>query len=561
MAQHVAYQPYPLYPADDAILLARIRAQVEFYFSQENLARDTFLSSILERNDNAVPVETIANFPKVRELYAIGRLGMMNIPRSQMPPADPSLLAQALEGSQVVTVSNNGQWIYLIPTTAEGTTTQYEYGNATPNQNHEGQSIPSSPSSPSTTASSAGVPTHPLQPLQLKERTTLLIQNVPEGTTLEDIMHVYFTHRPKTINNDLAANNNTWHVVFDNEADAMAALAATREYTIHGQPIQVSLKNEGVLLPPPQMIPAAAGAPSFVPQQQHYYPHPQEHPVVMQGYPVYDPYYGTVAPVMQPHQPQQQVYAGGGYSGVAPSNVYASHMQPSAAYNGQLPPSGQLFHPPPQQQQQYMSVNQMSLPNHHEGYVPPPNHHHGGGGYNAPQPFDSRPQQQYKNKRSGYQQNKRNSRGGRNYHHQQKNHRQNSENTHVDYHQNNVSQQNNNNDDKRKNTRPKKPHKKRGKSNERLAEFPALVENTKSSENAPKTAGYADALKKQPPKVVVSANANASEQSSTTSVPPPEQASGKSTSQLEQDMSKLSVSNTVSTEHEFWEVEEAPEVW
>ena len=112
----------PLAPsADDAVLLARLRAQVDFYFSPQNLAKDTFLSSLLEQHDNAVPLETIASFPKVRQLHAIGRLGMSGMPQSQMPPADPTFLAKALEESRVVTVSNNGQWIHLAK--SEGTTT------------------------------------------------------------------------------------------------------------------------------------------------------------------------------------------------------------------------------------------------------------------------------------------------------------------------------------------------------------------------------------------------------------------------------------------------------
>ena len=106
MAQ-TSYHPYPpMGDPDEATLLARLRAQVEFYFSPQNLARDTFLTSLLKQYGNAVPLETIAYFPKVRELHAIGRLGMVNVPPHAMPPADPFLLCRALEKSLVVTVSN-----------------------------------------------------------------------------------------------------------------------------------------------------------------------------------------------------------------------------------------------------------------------------------------------------------------------------------------------------------------------------------------------------------------------------------------------------------------------
>jgi hypothetical protein len=71
--------------------------------------------------------------------------------------------------------------------------------------------------------------------------------------------------------------------------------------------------------------------------------------------------------------------------------------------------------------------------------------------------------------------------------------------------------------------------------------------------------GYAAALKKQPKTV---AKTNDSSKYTTSADKQQTKSSGKSTSQLEQDLSKLKVSNTAETEHEFWEAEdEAPEVW
>lgn len=179
--QQVAYYHHSaLYPppTNDSVLLARLQAQVEFYFSPQNLAKDVFLSSLLEQHDNAVPLETIASFPKVRQLHAIGRLGMIGVPTSQMPPADPTFLAKALEESRVVKVS--GQWIHLVTTPGTTTTTRNDVSPspALEETTNAGTTATSTPSSPSTTASSAGVPTHPIPN---KEQGPFTSQHQREG--------------------------------------------------------------------------------------------------------------------------------------------------------------------------------------------------------------------------------------------------------------------------------------------------------------------------------------------------------------------------------------------
>lgn len=100
----------------DEALLGRLRKQVSFYFSHQNLARDKYLRNILaaEHPDMpsprpaqlTCPVGVITNFPKVRDICAQfeGREGQ--------PPEPPALLlAKALEGSDAVTLSPDGNWI------------------------------------------------------------------------------------------------------------------------------------------------------------------------------------------------------------------------------------------------------------------------------------------------------------------------------------------------------------------------------------------------------------------------------------------------------------------
>lgn len=82
-------------------LMGRLRFQVEFYFSQQNLSRDTYLRNLLSQYGGAtVPLSVICNFPKVQ-----------NICISFNVPVDPHLVMRALEGSTVVYVTPDAAWI------------------------------------------------------------------------------------------------------------------------------------------------------------------------------------------------------------------------------------------------------------------------------------------------------------------------------------------------------------------------------------------------------------------------------------------------------------------
>jgi len=87
----------------ESFLLSSLRAQLEFYFSPQNLARDLYLRNLLNSYGfNAVPLQVIANFPKVR-----------NLCNGQI---DLALLMRSVEGSQIVFVTNDAAWISpLLP--------------------------------------------------------------------------------------------------------------------------------------------------------------------------------------------------------------------------------------------------------------------------------------------------------------------------------------------------------------------------------------------------------------------------------------------------------------
>jgi len=87
----------------DSFLFSSLRAQLEFYFSPQNLARDVYLRNLLNSYGyNAVPLQVIANFPKVRALCN-GQI-------------DLSLLMRSVEGSRIVSVTADAVWICpLLP--------------------------------------------------------------------------------------------------------------------------------------------------------------------------------------------------------------------------------------------------------------------------------------------------------------------------------------------------------------------------------------------------------------------------------------------------------------
>jgi hypothetical protein len=103
------------HPPNESILLQQLQGQIEFYFSPENLGRDTYLQSLLNSRDHygAVPLATISSFPKVKELYAMHVTGGQYIPAWQAMLADPRVVGAAMTKSTTVKVSDDGHW--LIP--------------------------------------------------------------------------------------------------------------------------------------------------------------------------------------------------------------------------------------------------------------------------------------------------------------------------------------------------------------------------------------------------------------------------------------------------------------
>ena len=228
-----------------------LRRQVEFYFSPMNYANDTYLQQYSAAYGGSVPLAVIASFPKVREIFAVAaNLGVYPAINPQM---ETNFLVQALETSDVVAVSPDGLWITPIMEGVPGT--------PGPRQNNgPPQMAPSPPGDVNDTSSQSTTST---QTLNSKERTTVIVRDLPLDCETEDIMNIFSTDcsHPKSARPDVG---NTWYVTFESESQALEALAVSLNRLIGGYPIKARLKS----VAPPRQVEA----------KQHQYPAMQQHP-------------------------------------------------------------------------------------------------------------------------------------------------------------------------------------------------------------------------------------------------------------------------------------------
>jgi hypothetical protein len=210
-------------------LRTRLRAQIEFYFSPQNLARDTYLRNMLATyGGGAVPLTAIASFPKVRNLCA-SELGMVN---SNMP-ADPRLLMNVLEGSQIVSVSPDAIWISpLLPIppldpSVKARPVPTGASSYVPDMRSQQQQPPT----PNLAVPYAG---------DSSISDTLVIRDMPLDMKPDKVMEI-FTHDeivPKTVKVEAGS---VWYVSFSTEEDTKHVLASKQELNIEGRDIHVSL--------------------------------------------------------------------------------------------------------------------------------------------------------------------------------------------------------------------------------------------------------------------------------------------------------------------------------
>lgn len=126
-------------PQDEEELLTRIRAQVDFYFSPQNLAQDHFLCSLLTSYEHygAVPVQQICGFPKIRQIVAAAIHSSAD--KAQLPPADPDLLYRAVahKSDRVRVVGDAATGYWFVPFTLPDHTNYQTWFMSSPEQQQQ----------------------------------------------------------------------------------------------------------------------------------------------------------------------------------------------------------------------------------------------------------------------------------------------------------------------------------------------------------------------------------------------------------------------------------------
>lgn len=168
---------------DAKTLRTALRTQLEYYFSKENLVKDSYLVSQMD-SESYVPIATIANFEQVKKLT-----------RSL------DLVVDVLKESPVVQVDESGTKVRPISAAA-------------------------------TRESS-----------QQSQRSVLILREIPETTSTSEIEKLFEGEScPKFVSCEFILKG-TWYVTFETEEDAQKAYHYLREEvkTFQEKPIMVSI--------------------------------------------------------------------------------------------------------------------------------------------------------------------------------------------------------------------------------------------------------------------------------------------------------------------------------
>jgi len=227
-AQGVLLKPNGEPMSEEEALRVRVRTQVEYYFSQQNLQRDTYMLSQMDP-DGYIPISTVAMFKQLQKLTN-GNL---------------ELIIESVTGKIGDKVDEN-----MRSTICE--------------VSDDLQRIKASWKRP--------------------QRTTIILREVKAGTTEADIRSLLdgTSYKVQSVRSDVGQN---WFVTMSTEDDAKDALLHLIGKTLNGESVKARLKSETLPMPSPRVW-QPSDSPGY--SQQYYSNYgmpPQQMGYNMMGYP------------------------------------------------------------------------------------------------------------------------------------------------------------------------------------------------------------------------------------------------------------------------------------
>lgn len=232
-----------------AVLLEKLGKQLIFYFSSQNLATDTYLTTIMKLNSGHVPLTIVSNFAQIRRIInahtSFGELEDSDICDLIREAAllQSELLNLVILDQDGQVISNYGDDNY------DPKAQKLTLEAIGPNGNIGEQHIKTSRSDSILQESSRVTP-----PPTTESKNIVILRDVPEDATEDDILSVFKSADDSSASSSAPVvsslqreHGNCWFVTLESSKDEMPSiLFELRNKKIRNEPVKARLKSVSV---------------------------------------------------------------------------------------------------------------------------------------------------------------------------------------------------------------------------------------------------------------------------------------------------------------------------